>query len=397
MTFLIMIRLRPLKPQAALWMHIALRFQAAILLFFTSLSASEAKPMHFSEGYSGGNCGRGLCAWIAAEGEIEPDTTKKLQTFLRSWDVPLEGTWVTFNSPGGSLSGGLALGRFLRSHGINTRVGATGEEKMEDAGRTYSTLSAGICASACTIAFMGGVERETIEGSRIGIHQFNVSGTKNVDERVAFSTAQELVSELSVYARAMGVSPDIVTAASRIRSSDILWLTQDDLETSNLVTSRRRPAEVDWQLRPFDGKLVAIADQSQDQRIAVTFAITCAGARDLALVAYLPRSSSFGGDSRLAEVAASLSTAELEPEDFQSSSTRIGPLAIAAKADQNGVLVSLPIGLNQLQTLATASERYVLSLDAPHAYWEDLLGARLLLPRSNLREVLPHVVRSCGG
>ena len=351
--------------------------------------------MHFSEGYSGGNCGRGLCAWIAAEGEIEPDTAKKLQTFLRSWEVPLQGTWVTFNSPGGSLSGGVALGRFLRSHGISARVGATGEEKIEGAGRSYSTLSAGICASACTIAFMGGVEREIVEGSRIGIHQFNVSTTRRVDERTTLSAAQEVVSELSTYATEMGVLPSIITAASRIRSSDILWLTPDQLELSNLVTSRRQAEEAEWQLRPVDGRLVAFVDQPQDQRVAVSFAIACEGSRNLELFAYLPRPSSFGGASRPAEVAGSLTTADLEPEDFDSSSPRIGPLSIRAKGDEKGILVSAPMSLEQVEALGRANERYVLSLDAPHAYWEDLLGTRLLLPRSNLRDVLPHVIRSC--
>lgn len=368
---------------------------AAVLLYFAALSSAEAKPMRFSEGYSGGNCGRGLCAWIAAEGEIEPDTTKKLQTFLRSWQVPLEGTWVTFNSPGGSLAGGLALGRFLRSHGISTRVGATGEEEVEGAGRTFSTLSAGICASACTLAFMGGVEREAIEDSRIGIHQFSVSPRRLANEQATLSAAQELVSELSTYAAEMGVSPSVITAASRVHSSDILWLTPDQLESSNLVTSRRQAKEAEWQLRPVDGKLAAFAEQPQDQRDTVSFAVICGGARNLGLLAYVKRTSSFGGDSRPSEVAESLKSADLEPEDFHSSSPKMGPLSITAAGDKKGIVISVPISLRQLEALAVANDRYVLSLDAPHAYWEDLLGARLLVPRSNLREVLPHVIRSC--
>ena len=93
--------------------------------------------------------GSGKCQ-IALDGRIAPGDVEKLSEIYERLSPPLlvgdpywgqagDGFDICLNSPGGSLSEGIALARFFREKGIGTFV-AEGAE----------------CVSACAIAFFGG-------------------------------------------------------------------------------------------------------------------------------------------------------------------------------------------------------------------------------------------------
>ena len=63
---------------------------------------------------------------------------------------------IWFNSPGGALTEGLEIGRYIRSRKLATKV-------PHDA----------VCASTCTFAFLGGVLREIEYGGKYGVHMFS--------------------------------------------------------------------------------------------------------------------------------------------------------------------------------------------------------------------------------
>lgn len=65
---------------------------------------------------------------------------------------------VTFNSDGGNVHAAMAFGRTIRALGLET-----------------IQLRAAECASACALAFVGGVRRAAEPGS-IGVHQSSFSG-----------------------------------------------------------------------------------------------------------------------------------------------------------------------------------------------------------------------------
>jgi hypothetical protein len=64
---------------------------------------------------------------------------------------------VRLESPGGNVKGALAVARIIRDHDLDTYVGR-------------------LCASACTLAFLGGHHRFLAASARLGFHQAYIPG-----------------------------------------------------------------------------------------------------------------------------------------------------------------------------------------------------------------------------
>src|SRR6202012_2500846 len=105
-------------------------------------------------------------AWrIFVNGEIKADIGERLEQFIASNKVPRE-SMVILNSPGGSLAGGMALGRVIRKYNLRTDVGIQKSPESTD-------YSVGECFSACTLAYVGGSFRWLRRGSSFGVHRFS--------------------------------------------------------------------------------------------------------------------------------------------------------------------------------------------------------------------------------
>lgn len=99
---------------------------------------------------------------IYATGEIDENTGREFERFVKQNKLPR--SIVFFNSGGGSLSGAIKLGKLIRQMGFDTGVASY---------KAGTTRHEGICASACTYAFAGGVSRYYEAGAaRLGLHQF---------------------------------------------------------------------------------------------------------------------------------------------------------------------------------------------------------------------------------
>jgi hypothetical protein len=91
---------------------------------------------------------------VAVQGFITRETTRMFDDVIRRSDaLGCAPPWLMLESPGGLTADGLALGREVRA-------------------RKLRTVTRGSCASACSIIFLGGVER-VLAGprARIGFHQ----------------------------------------------------------------------------------------------------------------------------------------------------------------------------------------------------------------------------------
>jgi ATP-dependent protease ClpP protease subunit len=91
---------------------------------------------------------------IAMQGAVTRDADDKFDDVVaRSTRLGCDKPWVMLESPGGLVHDGLVLGRQIRVAG-------------------YRTITRYACDSACSLIFMGGVER-VLAGSRakIGLHQ----------------------------------------------------------------------------------------------------------------------------------------------------------------------------------------------------------------------------------
>jgi hypothetical protein len=137
-----------------------------------------AKPMTF-ELVGGGR--------LMATGAITPGISEAFAA-----EIGRHGDYiktVVLNSPGGSVSDALAMGRLIREKKFATEV---------EAGK--------YCASSCPLVFAGGVERRAGEKAAIGVHQVSalrpVTGSPARDE---MSLAQNISARCQRYLGEMGI------------------------------------------------------------------------------------------------------------------------------------------------------------------------------------------------
>ena len=126
------------------------------------------------------NCPR----WIAADGDIADSTPADFRRVLkRAGKLKLP---VLINSPGGSVTAAMEIGRMLRKAGLDVAVAETsfvgcapGDAACKlppEMNGVYSGRAAtwiGYCASACPLILAGGVTRYAQHNAVVGVHQFH--------------------------------------------------------------------------------------------------------------------------------------------------------------------------------------------------------------------------------
>lgn len=238
---------------------------------FVSLNVSAfAEPMSFTMAGNGGNCTG--CDWLAADGDIMPDSADQLLALLKkekeSWfGLDWHGT-VVLNSRGGNLFGGIKLGEAIRAQGMSTEVGRT----IADA-YGHQQHEKGQCASACVFAFLGGVSR-TAKDNELGVHQFYQEAALSDPKAKVFSAIdfsnQQLVSAVVLdYAVKMGADPGLVSRASKVPPSDIEWLSAADAVSLKAIW---HPEEFEpWAIEPYGKGIVAFSKTRNKLQTATIF------------------------------------------------------------------------------------------------------------------------------
>ena len=167
---------------------------------------------------------------IFASGEIELNTAQQLRNYVVTRNI----SWakVTFDSPGGSLIGGLLLGEAIRDLGFDTEV-ASGEPN-----------DPAVCASACAYAFAGGVNRFYAGSARLGLHQFY-----GPDDNLANAgDTQEISAAIIAYLGRMGVESSAFVRASGARSNQMVWLEPIDAVELGLANNGTMPTTAEIRL-----------------------------------------------------------------------------------------------------------------------------------------------------
>ena len=128
---------------------------------------------------------------------------------------------VVLNSPGGSVSDALAMGRLIREKKFATEV---------EAGK--------YCASSCPLMFFGGVERRAGDKAAIGVHQvFALSSADNVAVRDDMSDAQRISAKCQRYLGDMGVNLQVWVHAMETPKDKLFVFKPDELKSLNIVTA----------------------------------------------------------------------------------------------------------------------------------------------------------------
>jgi hypothetical protein len=109
-------------------------------------------------------CTKEKCiAVLAFDAHIYQPTPQEFLSSLQ--DVPA-GTTILLSGYGKDIFSGVKLGEIIRSKQLKTKVGRLGAANLE---RTGFYKRAGVCLSACAMAFMGGVDREFDSEDQLGL------------------------------------------------------------------------------------------------------------------------------------------------------------------------------------------------------------------------------------
>ncbi|WP_245294875.1 hypothetical protein [Rhizobium rhizosphaerae] len=158
---------------------------------------------------------------LVIKGEFEPsdDPMRLVAEYAQ-----FQPTLITFDSNGGSVVAAMKMGRAIRALNVNT-----------------IQIRSSQCASACALAFLGGVKRSAEAGS-IGVHQAFFSDDVGVDQKTAVATVQALTGEIIGYLSDMGVSAKLLQLSLSIESSDMRYLTSAEMREWGIVTVDAAPA-----------------------------------------------------------------------------------------------------------------------------------------------------------
>ncbi|KAA6182744.1 hypothetical protein F2Q65_17380 [Thiohalocapsa marina] len=145
---------------------------------------------------------------VVFEGDFEQGDSQAIIEALRNSGTSL----LVLESAGGLVSEAQMVGYYLRSNNVNAMAGE-------------------LCASACTFALAGGVERLALSTSRIGLHRSQLLGGGG-----SLEDGQQVAANYLRYFRSMGVDPELVAIAGSVSSGNMRWLSSTEAERLGLVT-----------------------------------------------------------------------------------------------------------------------------------------------------------------
>ena len=162
---------------------------------------------------------------IYLDGPVDPGATSRVVSLILTEHIT--HAVVYLNSPGGSLVTAMQLGRVLREHAFDTRVGT----RTTDAARA----TAGTCHSACPFVLAGGVRRSVEAGSAVGLHR----AENRVPVRDEDALQHVVRTQVVEYLAEMGVHAEVANIMEAIPHDRIHDLTVDEALRLNLLTERR--------------------------------------------------------------------------------------------------------------------------------------------------------------
>ncbi|MGJ5177027.1 hypothetical protein ACQR16_01680 [Bradyrhizobium oligotrophicum] len=210
-------------------------------------------------------CGPGCDSWIAAEGKIDGGAAARLRKFMKQiGDRKLP---IYFNSPGGNLEQGLAIGNWLREKKASARVGRTtiqecgfepqeGEvcTRLKQSGRELHGevwTRGAMCNSACPYVILGAATRDIAPDATLAVHSprviLNFTGGVPAPEVRAKALQQAMArSDKMVldYITRLGADPGLLTVARSVPFEGMRVLTREEIARFGL--DRRERVESPW-------------------------------------------------------------------------------------------------------------------------------------------------------
>lgn len=177
-------------------------------------SVDETMPsrLEFTENVEGLPDGAVLLNGTIADGDA-----KRFADWLQQRpDLPLS---IALNSPGGSVSDALAIGRLIRDRDLPVVI-----------------ASGSICFSACPYVLAGGTERAVSSKAFVGVHQHYFGENTYLPAFLLVSDIQSGQGEVMVFLDEMGIDPMMMATALMTPPEDIYILLPAELEAFRLAT-----------------------------------------------------------------------------------------------------------------------------------------------------------------
>lgn len=140
---------------------------------------------------------------------------------------------VVLNSPGGSVTDALAMGRLIRERKFATEV---------ESGK--------YCASSCPLMFAGGVERRAGDKAAIGVHQVAAISSASAAPRDEMDVAQRISARCQRYLGDMGINLQVWVHAMETPHDKLFIFKPDELKSLNIVTTAATPVASPAQTTP---------------------------------------------------------------------------------------------------------------------------------------------------
>jgi hypothetical protein len=309
---------------------------------------------------------------ILAQGEITDKTAEKLATFVaNARRLPPDDSGqlapyvrVCFDSPGGSLSGGVRLGEVIRNMKLDTCVEPSyAEVDIRAATGKGLYVPDVICASACVFAFSGGINRTILKGSAIGVHQFYASAGQIGD-----GATQVAVVWLADYLARGGVKRELLDVGSLVPAKKVYWLSEKQILQLNLDNSDQHLNP--WQVRATpEGRIVAWVSQprsSADSANVTTIAVAKVGSEAI-LVIQEELHARFASDLNEALMALNASGGMGQVTfDVSDVPTFRHEVRWQANAAAKTVNVRLVLSVREILAIGSGKSLY-LRVDCPHS------------------------------
>lgn len=184
-------------------------------------------------------------------GIIDAQAADRLTAVLKAEfsQEELQGLDFILNSRGGSLWGGIQIGAMIRMLNGSTIVGRLPDRS--DYADTFAAIKPGVCLSACSLAFLGGLYRFYKDGSLFGIHQFYLSDEFEMDVDDSVAVTQLGAAMIQDYLTLTDVDVQMFLKMATTDKNDIRLLSQKEMEEMNVVNHGSLPPE--WQLVTYGG------------------------------------------------------------------------------------------------------------------------------------------------
>lgn len=155
-------------------------------------------------------------SFITIEGEIEFGDEARFADLA----IGLPHGIVLLNSPGGNVHAGIEIGKAIRLKGFGTAV----------AGGHH-------CASACALAWLGGIQRMMSSDSAVGFHAVYLDSDP---DRLADSVGNALVG---AYLNSIGLAPQAIAYITEAQPREMRWLSFEDARAVGIEVISLDPPE----------------------------------------------------------------------------------------------------------------------------------------------------------